>query len=45
MFIQYEDTKGNAKCRNWRGFGWLEVTKDYRQHNHSIERILLPSRL
>jgi len=23
----YEDTKGNAKCRNWGGLGWLGSTK------------------
>jgi len=24
-FIHYEDMKGNAKCRNWGGFGRWEV--------------------
>jgi len=27
MFIHYEDTKNNAKCRNLGGCGWLGVTK------------------
>jgi len=25
VFTHYEDTKGNAKCRNWDGFGRLET--------------------
>jgi len=27
MFIRYEDTKGNAKCRKWGGFWRLWVHK------------------
>jgi len=27
IFTHYEDTKGNAKCRNWGGFGQLRVTQ------------------
>jgi len=26
----YEDIKGNAKCRNCGGFGWLWVTQGHR---------------
>jgi len=26
-FIHYEDTKGNAKCRNWSGVGRLGLPK------------------
>jgi len=35
IFTHYEDTEGNAKCRNWNGFGRLGVTQGHRQHNHS----------
>jgi len=43
-FTQYEDMKGNAKCRIdvvWE----LEVTTGYRQCHHSIDRLRLPIRL
>ena len=33
LFIHYEDTKGNAKCRNWSGFGRLGVTQVHQQHD------------
>jgi len=36
-FTHYEDTKGNAKCRNWDSFAWLGVIQG--QHNRSIVRI------
>ena len=36
-YINYEDTKGAAKCRKW-GFGWLGVTEGHRQCHRSIER-------
>jgi len=39
MLIQCEDTKGNAKCRNSNGVGWLGVSQSHRERNHSIERI------
>jgi len=42
MFTHYEDTKDNAKCRNWDGFGRLEVMQGHRQQNHPIERIRFP---
>ena len=40
MFTHYEDTKGNAKCRNW---GVLGITgpQSHWQHNHLIEHIRL----
>jgi len=31
-FTHYEDTKGNAKCRNWDGFR-LGVTQGHQQDN------------
>jgi len=46
-FIHYEDTKGNAKCRNWDGFGRLGATKGHRRHNNWAEAMkcaLLESR-
>jgi len=27
VFIHFEDTKGNAKRRNWGGLGWLGSPK------------------
>jgi len=44
-FADYEDSKDNAKCRNWGGWGWLGVIQSHRQHNHSIEHIQLSNRL
>jgi len=41
MFTQYEDMKGNAKCRNSGGLG-LAVTQSHRQCLHSIECVRLP---
>jgi len=41
----YEDMKGNTKCINWGGCGWLGVIQSHRQHNHSIEHIQLSIRL
>jgi len=29
MFTHFEDMKGNAKCRNWRGLG-VRVTQGHR---------------
>jgi len=43
-FTQYEDTKGNAKCRNWRGLG-VRVTQGHRQHDNLTECIRLPIQL
>ena len=37
--IHYKDMKGNAKCKNWGGFGMLGVIQGHWQYNHSIERI------
>jgi len=34
-FTQYEDMKGDKKCRNWVVWG-LAVTQGNRQHSHSI---------
>ena len=45
MFTHYEDTKGNAKCRKWSGFGRLGVTQGHRQHKRSIKCILFPIQL
>jgi len=42
MHYNYEDMKGNMKCSNWGVLGWLRVTQDHWQHNHSIECIWLP---
>jgi len=35
-FTHYKDMKGNTKCRNWGGFGWLGVTQGHWQYNHLI---------
>jgi len=37
MFTHYGDMKGNEKCRNWGGFGRLEVMQGHWQHNRPIE--------
>jgi len=39
MSNQYKDIKSNAKCRNWGGFEWVEVTQGHWQHNHSIQHV------
>jgi len=41
----YKDMKGNAKCRNCSGLGWLKVTQGHQQCRHSIEHMRLPNRL
>jgi len=38
MFTDYEDMKGDEKCKNWGGLG-VRVTLDYRKHRHLVERI------
>jgi len=30
----YEDMKGNTKCRNCGGLGWLGATQGHRQCRH-----------
>ena len=39
MFKSTWRWKGNTKCRNSDGFGWLGVTQGHQQHNHSIQYI------
>jgi len=39
LYVHYEDTKGNAKCRNLGGLVWLGVIQGHWQHNHSTEHI------
>jgi len=39
----FKDMKGNAKCRNWGGFGRLGVTQGHWQHHHSIEYVWFPT--
>jgi len=41
----YEDTKDNQRCRNYGGFGSVQVIQGRREHNRSIERIQLPIRI
>ena len=41
IFTRYGNIKCIAKCRNWGGLGWLEVTPANRQCHHLIEHIRL----
>jgi len=44
-FTHYEDTKGNAKCRNWGGGGFrrLGVMQGHQQRIHLMERVRFPT--
>ena len=44
-FTRYGNIKGDEKCRQWGGLGWLGATLAYRQCHHSIVRVRLPIRL
>ena len=45
ILTRYRNIKGDAKCRQWGGLGWLGVTLAYRQCHHSIGRIRFHVRL
>ena len=45
MCTRYEAMNGGAKCRKWRGLGWLGDTQGHGQGHRSIEHIRLPIQL